>query len=42
MEAMVAQPREGHRSPDCGHWTQQEKPDEVNRVLIDWLGRKIV
>ena len=27
---------------DCGHWTQQEKPDEVNRVLIDWLGRKIV
>ncbi|MEM6706178.1 MAG: alpha/beta hydrolase [Acidobacteriota bacterium] len=26
---------------DCGHWTQQEKPEEVNRVLIDWLGRKI-
>lgn len=26
---------------DCGHWTQQEKPDEVNRVLIDWLSRKI-
>ena len=26
---------------DCGHWTQQEKPDEVNRVIIDWLERKI-
>ncbi len=26
---------------DCGHWTQQEKPEETNRVLIDWLRRKI-
>ena len=25
---------------DCGHWTQQEKPDELNRILIDWLRRK--
>jgi len=23
-----------------GHWTQQEKPDEVNRILIDWLTRR--
>ncbi len=23
---------------DCGHWTQQEKPDEVNRALIEFLG----
>ena len=22
---------------DSGHWTQQEKPDEVNRVIIDWM-----
>ena len=22
---------------DCGHWTQQEKPDEVNDALISWL-----
>ncbi len=22
---------------DCGHWTQQEKPAEVSRVLVDWL-----
>ncbi len=25
---------------DCGHWTQQEKPDELNAILVDWLGRK--
>ena len=25
---------------DCGHWTQQEKPDEFNRIAIDWLKRK--
>ncbi len=25
---------------DCGHWTQQEKPEELNRVMIDWLNRK--
>jgi pimeloyl-ACP methyl ester carboxylesterase len=23
-----------------GHWTQQEKPDEVNRVFLDWLDRR--
>ncbi|MEM1086428.1 MAG: alpha/beta hydrolase [Pseudomonadota bacterium] len=22
----------------CGHWTQQERPDEVNALLIEWLG----
>jgi pimeloyl-ACP methyl ester carboxylesterase len=25
---------------ECGHWTQQEKPDELNQVMLDWLGRK--
>jgi len=25
---------------DSGHWTQQEKPDEVNRVILDWLDRR--
>lgn len=24
---------------ECGHWTQQERPDEVNRLLLDFLGR---
>jgi pimeloyl-ACP methyl ester carboxylesterase len=30
-----------HRSviiPGCGHWTQQERPNEVNEALIDFLG----
>jgi pimeloyl-ACP methyl ester carboxylesterase len=22
----------------CGHWTQQERPAEVERLVIDWLG----
>jgi epoxide hydrolase A/B len=26
--------------PRCGHWTQQEKPAELNRALVDWLTRK--
>jgi pimeloyl-ACP methyl ester carboxylesterase len=25
---------------DSGHWTQQEKPDAVNAVLLDWLDRR--
>ena len=25
---------------DCGHWTQQEKPQELNEILLDWLERK--
>ena len=28
---------EGHILDGCGHWTQQEKPDAVNRLLIAWL-----
>jgi pimeloyl-ACP methyl ester carboxylesterase len=26
-----------HMLDGCGHWTQQEKPDAVNRLMIDWL-----
>ena len=25
---------------DSGHWTQQEKPAEVNKVLLDWMDRR--
>jgi pimeloyl-ACP methyl ester carboxylesterase len=25
---------------DCGHWTQQEKPEELNRILIGWLKKR--
>ncbi len=24
---------------DCGHWIQQEKPQETNRLMLDWLAR---
>jgi pimeloyl-ACP methyl ester carboxylesterase len=24
----------------CGHWTQQERPDALNRILVDWLRRR--
>ena len=24
--------------PGCGHWTQQERPTEVNEALIKFLG----
>ncbi len=30
---------EGHMLEGCGHWTQQERPEEVNRLLLDWLKR---
>jgi pimeloyl-ACP methyl ester carboxylesterase len=23
---------------ECGHWTQQEQPEQVNRMIIEWLG----
>jgi pimeloyl-ACP methyl ester carboxylesterase len=23
--------------PGCGHWTQQERPDEVNQELVGFL-----
>lgn len=26
-----------HLLDDCGHWIQQERPAEVNRILTDWL-----
>jgi pimeloyl-ACP methyl ester carboxylesterase len=24
--------------PGCGHWTQQERPQEVNAALLEFLG----
>jgi pimeloyl-ACP methyl ester carboxylesterase len=24
---------------DCGHWIQQERPEETNRLMLDWLSR---
>jgi pimeloyl-ACP methyl ester carboxylesterase len=25
---------------ECGHWTMQEKPDEVNAAMLDWRRRR--
>ena len=24
----------------CGHWSQQERPEDVNRLIVDWLASK--
>jgi pimeloyl-ACP methyl ester carboxylesterase len=42
IEAMkpLVEDLEVHMLEDCGHWSQQEKPDEVNRLMIDWLKRE--
>lgn len=29
-----------HMLDNCGHWSQQEKPDDVNGLLLDWLNRR--
>ena len=39
LTQMFAPKAEGHLLKGCGHWTQQEKPEEVNAILIDWLKR---
>ncbi len=30
---------EGHVIPDCGHWLPEERPAELNKVVIDFLTR---
>jgi pimeloyl-ACP methyl ester carboxylesterase len=30
-----------HMLEDCGHWSQQERPAEVNRLLLDFLGERL-
>jgi pimeloyl-ACP methyl ester carboxylesterase len=39
MKAFVGD-LETHMVRGSGHWTQQEKPDEVNRLIRDWLDRR--
>jgi pimeloyl-ACP methyl ester carboxylesterase len=36
MEELLPQVRK-HVIADAGHWLQQERPDEVNALLLDWL-----
>ena len=39
MMRLFAPRVEGHVLSGVGHWTQQERPREVNTLLIDWLKR---
>jgi len=39
MMRMFAPRVEGHVLEGVGHWTQQERPEEVNALLIEWLKR---
>ena len=33
---------ERHVIADCGHWTQQEKPEEFDRVTLEWIRRRFL
>ena len=35
--ATLPQLRGSHILPGCGHWVQQERADEVNDLLLEWL-----
>ncbi|MEW5684628.1 MAG: alpha/beta hydrolase [Pseudomonadota bacterium] len=37
LRANVANLEGAHVLPGCGHWTQQERPGEVNALLVPWL-----
>ena len=39
MMRLFAPKVEGHVLAGVGHWTQQERPAEVNALLLEWLGR---
>lgn len=39
MEPLFAGPFSIEYVPDCGHWVQQERPEEVNRALLAFLRR---
>ncbi|XP_077032565.1 bifunctional epoxide hydrolase 2 isoform X2 [Agelaius phoeniceus] len=36
METWIPRLQRGHIQ-ECGHWTQMERPLELNRILLDWL-----
>lgn len=39
MPAMIGD-LEMHMVAGSGHWTQQEKPEEVNHLILNWLARR--
>ena len=41
MEAAVPNRRRIVLLPNCGHWTQQERPCDVNAELLDFVHRAV-
>ena len=41
MDPLFTTPPRIEYIPDSGHWVQQEKPDVVNALLLDFLGRPV-
>jgi len=41
MKAALPKLRKVALLPGCGHWTQQERPAEVNSEIIDFLRQEI-
>ncbi len=37
LRAFVPNLRRSEILPGCGHWTQQERPAEVNAALLEFL-----
>lgn len=37
MKPFVPRLQGGHMLEGCGHWTQQERPEETTRLIVDWL-----
>jgi pimeloyl-ACP methyl ester carboxylesterase len=37
LKQVVPELRETIILPGCGHWTQQERPDEVNAAMVRFL-----
>jgi pimeloyl-ACP methyl ester carboxylesterase len=37
MKQFVPALRDIRMLPGCGHWTQQERPSEVNAAIIDFI-----
>jgi len=39
LRRSVTDLRSALQLPGCGHWTQQERPDEVNRAIVEFTGQ---
>jgi pimeloyl-ACP methyl ester carboxylesterase len=42
MAAAVPNLRRTVLLPNCGHWTQQERPEDVNDELLDFFWQELL